>query len=59
MIQELEKSNNKDVCSMCNKRKDYGIWITSKKKYKYYCKGCYIKLIEEEEDAKNGKEVDK
>jgi len=51
------KSQNEDICFRCNQHKEYGTWVTSKKKYEYFCKDCYQKKIEEEDD-KNGEKVD-
>lgn len=49
--------NKQDKCFKCKEFKDYGVWITSKRRYRYFCKECYQQKIEEE-DAKNGKKVD-
>jgi len=57
MTQESKTSNKKPICFSCKKRKDYGIWITSKNRYQFFCKECYQKKIEGE-DVKNGKKMD-
>jgi len=57
MSEESEELSNKDICSVCNEPSDYGVWVTSKRRYSFFCNECYIKKIEDE-DVKDGKKVD-